>query len=120
MNPIIVQTLAQILQLPFYDGAPTDGEVCFATSAELRDEFKIQFTATDVEHYVYGIVSEMHLTDPTVLKTTTTLSIPYPSNAASFWKYCAIGKDYLYSAPAVASEIMEVSKINWYTKNNKF
>lgn len=119
MNPIITQTLAQILQLPFYDGGPTDGEVCFATSAELRDEFKIQFTAMDVMHYVYGIISEMHKTDVANLKSKTPLQIPYPNTAASFWKYCAIGKDYLSSTPAVALEIMEVSKIKWYTKGIK-
>lgn len=119
MNPIIVHTLAQILQLPFYDGTPTDGAVCFATNAELRDEFKIQFTAMDVMHYVYGIVSEMHLTDTATLKPTTTLLIPYPSTAAVFWKYCALGNDYLSYTPAVALEIKKVSKINWYIKASK-
>ena len=119
MNPIIVQTLAQILQLPFYEGVPTEGEVCFAKSAELRDEFKIQFTITDVMRYAYGIVSEMHETDTPNLKSKSPLRIPYPSTAASFWKYCIIGKDYLYSTAAVSHEIKDLSKINWYTKASK-
>lgn len=88
LNSSILKDIVQRLGLEFLLTAPTSGgEVCFAESPEVRDDFKTYFTARDLLHY---ICAAFVLHKPNT-GSTNDFWIPYP-DPDSFWELCRKGK----------------------------
>jgi len=68
-----------------YAGNNQPGNVCFANNNEdLRDEFKLVFSTSDLIHYILGVLK-------TSAKPIAEYKIPYPVNAENFWKLVRLG-----------------------------
>lgn len=112
MNTATFKILEEIIGIPFFDKTFETGAVCFATSDEVRADYKLQFTTDDVVDYIYGIVYQWYGNESELL---TSYKIPYPTSATFFWKYCAAGKEYRAANSIKAIEIEALSDLNWHT-----
>lgn len=87
LNTEIVKQFEKNLGLAF-DPEAVNGSVCFAKNNEdLRDDFKLTFTATDLLNYVYAILHSpsFNINDKELLKIEFPF-IPYPQDANTFWQ----------------------------------
>ena len=90
----LANKLSQKLNLSFIAENNTTCRVCFATSQELRSEFKTTFTAQDVVNYGYALINSKNYCNKnkSILKPDFN-KIPCPKNADLFWKLVALGNN---------------------------
>src|SRR5690554_6464252 len=70
------------------------GNVCFANSPELRDDFKIGFSPLDILNYSYGVLhSPAYMEKHKEPSQTDFLYLPYPTDAVTFWKMVRSGRE---------------------------
>jgi len=69
------------------------GNVCFANSLEVRDDFKISFSSLDVLNYIYGVLhtTTYNKEHKDFLKMNPP-GLPYPKDSAAFWESVKLGK----------------------------
>lgn len=87
LNTEIVQQLEKSLGLTFVLEAE-NGSVCFANNNEdLRDDFKLTFTATDLLNYIYAVLHSPsnNINDKKLLKIEFPF-IPYSQDSNTFWQ----------------------------------
>ena len=109
IEKIVFDTIEKRIGVPFVADDSSRASVCFACDEEVRSDFKIQFTNTDIVNYVYGIVLELDSKE----KDITSLKIPYPVNADFFWQYCTIGNKFRQQQFIKEIELIPVNQLNW-------
>ncbi|MDT0293415.1 type ISP restriction/modification enzyme [Mesonia ostreae] len=88
----ILSEIEKSLGLEFLSEEPKSGEVCFAESREVRDDFKSYFTPLNLLDYIYAV-----LHSPTYRETYKEFlkidfpRVPYPKDKAKFWKMVELG-----------------------------
>lgn len=94
LNPEIVNQIASQLSLTFTHEReiPTEGEVCFINSVEVRPEFRLTFAPIDILDYIYAVLHS----PPYRKKYKEFLKIdfprvPYPKDSTTFWKLVSLG-----------------------------
>lgn len=94
LNSEIVDQIASELSLTFiYEKEiPTEGEVCFINSPEVRPEFRLTFSPIDILDYIYAVLYSPNYRE----KCKEFLKIdfprlPYPAENETFWKLVALG-----------------------------
>jgi predicted helicase len=94
LNPEIVKQIASQLSLTFTNEKeiPTEGEVCFINSPEVRPEFRITFSPIDILDYIYAVLHSPSYREKykEFLKIDFP-RVPYPTDNATFWKLVALG-----------------------------
>lgn len=93
-NPEIVNQIASKLSLSFTNEKeiPSEGEVCFINSVEVRPEFRITFAPIDVLDYIYAV-----LHSPSYRETYKEFlkidfpRAPYPTDTTVFWELVVLG-----------------------------
>lgn len=75
----VLQNFVRVLGMEFLNEAPPAGQVCFAQSNEVRDDFKTYFTPIDLLAYLNALKEVASLRKPTCV-------LAYPSDARQFWK----------------------------------
>ncbi len=96
LNLEIVNQIAETLGLTFTHEKeqPSDGEVCFVNSAEVRPEFRQTFAPIDILDYIYAV-----LHSPTYREKYKEFlkidfpRVPYPKDPATFWQLVKLGGD---------------------------
>ncbi len=84
LNPSLLGIIARRLGLEFLRNTPiTGGEVCFAESPEVRDDFKTYFTAGDLLDYIQAVLAADRSNTP----AAKDFWIPYP-DPEHFWEWC--------------------------------
>lgn len=94
LNPEIVNQIASQLSLTFTNEKeiPTEGEVCFINSPEVRPDFRLTFAPIDILDYIYAV-----LHSPTYREKYKEFlkidfpRVPYPTDNTTFWKLVAQG-----------------------------
>lgn len=83
----MIDQISERIGLVFEPGTETGGNVCFANSPELRDDFKISFSAIDVLNYIQGILSTTDRIEKYKESPGMDLFVlPYPNNSTDFWE----------------------------------
>lgn len=111
MKTDILKKIEIIIQLPFENETFQSGAVCFANSEELRSDYKLYFSTSDVVNYVYGVLSQLYPNEN--LKSVIDLEIPFPTSANLFWKYVEIGKKLRQFNSIEEEEFINFSNLNW-------
>lgn len=86
----VVEQLEKSLGLAYV--LKTESNVCFANSPELRNDFKIGFTAMDVLDYVYAVFHSNTYNEQ--CKESYKIrcpQIPYPMDPDVFWRLVSLG-----------------------------
>jgi len=94
LNPEIVNQIASKLSLSFTNEKeiPSEGEVCFINSLEVRPEFRLTFAPIDILDYIYAV-----LHSPSYRETYNEFlkidfpKVPYPTDTTTFWELVALG-----------------------------
>ncbi|MEO9022523.1 MAG: type ISP restriction/modification enzyme, partial [Ginsengibacter sp.] len=94
LNPEIVNQIASNLSLTFTPEKefPSEGEVCFANSEEVRPEFRLTFAPIDILDYIYAV-----LHSPTYREKYKEFlkinfpRVPYPEDTTTFWELVRLG-----------------------------
>lgn len=76
-----------------FDKNPSAGNLCYAFNNEdLRDEYKISFTAVDLLDYLYGALQSksLHLSEP--FKQASKIQIRLPKDNEQFWNIARYGR----------------------------
>lgn len=92
INIEIINQMANTLGLLFINQKVGAGNVCFANSQDLRPEFKQSFTLTDVLDYSAAVLHTKiyHRAN----KDIDFVKIPFPKDAAFFWKLVQSGSNW--------------------------
>lgn len=110
LNPEIVKEIEETTGMVFVP-KNKNGTVCFANNNdELRDEFKVVFTFVDVLNYMFAVLfAPKYQKEYKELKITDFPLIPYPKDAATFWKLVKLGGEireiHLLDSPIVEQYI---------------
>lgn len=93
LEPELIKNFEQNLLLTFTKEKELSlqGEVCFMNSPEVRPEFKLSFTQTDILDYVYAILYSSSIREKS--KTKIFPEVPYPTEASAFWRFTALGSE---------------------------
>ena len=92
LNQEIVQQIAARLNLTFTPEKETEGEVCFATSEQLRPEFKPSFAPIDLLDYIYAVLySPTYRAQYKEFLKIDFPRVPYPTNSEIFWQLVDLG-----------------------------
>ncbi|SHF75341.1 N-6 DNA Methylase [Salegentibacter echinorum] len=92
LNKEILAEIEKSLGLEFLPEEPQEGEVCFAESSELRDDFKSYFTPLNLLDYIYAV-----LHSPTYRETYKEFlkidfpRVPFPKDQQEFWQLVTLG-----------------------------
>lgn len=86
----MIDRISEKTGLAFILESEVGGNVCFADSPELRDDFKISFLAIDVLNYSYGA---LHSPTYKAASQTGSLYLPYPKDAVVFWEMVGSGRE---------------------------
>ncbi|WP_418604451.1 type ISP restriction/modification enzyme [Hwangdonia sp.] len=83
----IVNQIAKKLDLTFVPDKDSDGNVCFANSTELRDDYKTSFAPIDILDYNYAVLHSQNYREKykEFLKIDYS-KVPYPKNVDAFWE----------------------------------
>ncbi|MES2239348.1 MAG: hypothetical protein V4497_03715 [Bacteroidota bacterium] len=115
METTVFTIIEKIIGIPFVDDESEMGAVCFASDEDVRADFRIQFSNTDVVNYVYGIIFSLYSKENKSLHSVPSLKIPYPANADFFWENSVIGKKYRQEQPIKEVELVSLTQLNWET-----
>lgn len=109
----IFKSIEEIIGLPFLREDFEDSSVCFENNEDLRDDFKVHFTAYDIVNYAYGIIYQSYSQEDENPQFYGSLEIPYPLDAAYFWQYSNLGKKHRIKQPIEELELANISELNW-------
>lgn len=77
LNPAVIEQFSKTLKLGFSPSqSPGASPVCFSEASEVRDEFKLSFSADDLFNYALASIWHRDTSDPI---------IPLPSDGQQFW-----------------------------------
>src|SRR5690625_1901915 len=95
INTKILKNVEQALGLVCLSEDPGEGEVCFAQSTEVRDDFRAYFTPVHLFQYAYAVMHRSGLRKdyPAILKSDFLL--PYPKESDLFWGMRRLGERLL-------------------------
>jgi hypothetical protein len=113
MKLSLFEKIEKIIETPFVENELENCSVCFENEEDLRPDYRIQFTYYDVVNYVYGILCQLHYKENKELNPLSLLKIPYPENAAFFWKYSTFGRKMRLEKPITEIEFIDVTQLNW-------
>ncbi|HIX55158.1 MAG TPA: hypothetical protein H9853_09030 [Candidatus Sphingobacterium stercoripullorum] len=88
----VLKAISENIKLLF-DKNPTAGNLCYAFNNEdLRDEYKISFTAVDLLDYLYGALhnKSLHLFEPQ--EHASNIKIRLPKDNEQFWNIVRYGR----------------------------
>lgn len=112
LNPEIVKQIAEKVDLGFVPEKEVEGNVCFISSPEVRDDYKTTFAPIDVLDYIYAV-----LHSPTYREKYKEFlkidfpRVPYPKDADTFWKLVKLGGEirqiHLLESPTVENYITQ-------------
>ncbi len=93
VNTDVVNKFAGITGLSFNSEAKTTNNVCFINSSDVRDDYKITFSADDIFNYVTALLHSPEINNQkSDGHKTESPAIPYPSDSEMFWKIAGLGK----------------------------
>lgn len=93
LNKDFAKEIEKEFGLEFSTEEPKEGEVCFAQSPELRDDFKIYFTSTNLLDYSYAAMhSSAYRKTYKKFSKINFSQIPHPKENGQFWKLVSLGK----------------------------
>ncbi|WP_171017282.1 type ISP restriction/modification enzyme [Maribacter sp. ACAM166] len=86
-NLKIINTIESELGLTFVPEKETEGNICFANSTELRDDYKTTFAPKDILDYIYVVLHSPSYRDKykEFLKIDFP-RVPYPKDQETFWR----------------------------------
>ena len=96
INPEIVNQIASKLSLSFTNEKeiPSEGEVCFINSVEVRPEFRITFAPIDILDYIYAVLhSPSYREQYKEFLKIDFPRVPYPTDTTTFWELVALGAE---------------------------
>lgn len=96
LNPEIVNKIATRLGLIYTieKEIPEEGAVCFANSPEVRPEFRLTFTATDIFDYIYAVLhSPSYREKYKEFLRVNFPRAPYPKDTTAFWQLVKLGSE---------------------------
>lgn len=88
----IVSQMAKILELTFVSEPEAEGNVCVANNEEVRDDFRLNFTPTDIADYIYAVLNSPYQDKNKSPTDMSNLKIPYPS-PETFWELVRQGRE---------------------------
>ncbi|WOD43483.1 type ISP restriction/modification enzyme [Hwangdonia lutea] len=87
-----VSQIAKKLDLDFAPENESDGNVCFANSNELRDDYKSTFAPIDILNYIYAVLhSAIYRENFNEFLKIDFSSLPYPKDTNTFWELVKLG-----------------------------
>lgn len=108
LNPEIVKQIASNLSLTFTNEKeePSEGEVCFANSEEVRPEFRQTFAPIDILDYIYAVLhSPAYREKYKEFLKIDFPRVPYPKDTTTFWQLVKLGGElrqiHLLESPEV-------------------
>lgn len=89
----MINWMSKKMGLTFETEMEAGGNVCFANSLEVRDDFKISFSPLDILDYIYGVLHTTTYNEESkdFLKMNPP-GLPYPKDSAAFWESIKLGK----------------------------
>lgn len=89
----IIHVFSKKLELKFYSKPPREGEVCFAQSSELQNEFKSFFTAQDLWDYILAEAHDQLINERLQPFSEAAFQLfPYPIHDDDFWQRVRWGR----------------------------
>lgn len=83
----VIDQISQRTGLVFEPDREVGGNVCFAHSPELRDDYKVVFSATDVIGYIQDFLRTLDNNEGhREFLDKGLLVVPYPTDNNAFWK----------------------------------
>jgi predicted helicase len=93
LNMEVVNYLSEKLKLFHSPFKEIGGEVCFLNSEEVRAEFKVSFSSTDIFNYIAGYLgSDEYENKYKKLLHKSCPFVPFPKDEFEFWRFVQIGK----------------------------
>ncbi len=89
VNPKIAAVFSKIVGLLFIHENEEKGNVCFANSDEIRNDFKTTFTKSDILTYTLGCLK----TESKVAKRIDISRLKLPKKPEEFWKMVQFGSE---------------------------
>ncbi|GAB3178871.1 type ISP restriction/modification enzyme [Telluribacter humicola] len=101
----IVQRLVERLGIAYISDKEPEGNVCFINSDEVRPEFRLSFSSTDLFDYLYAVLLSLpYRRQPTGIEQTDFSTIPIPGDSSTFWRLVQLGsqlrRTHLLESPA--------------------
>ena len=96
INEEIITRISEKLKLGFINEKEINrkGEVCFATSEEVRPEFKIVFTSIDALNYIYAVLyGSSNQNKFEEYLNTDMKEIPITADSTIFWQLVKLGSE---------------------------
>ena len=73
---------------------PSEGEVCFANSPQVRPEFRLTFASIDISDYIYAVLnSSAYKKNYKENLKIDFPDIPYPEDTSTFWQLVMLGSE---------------------------
>lgn len=83
LNTVTIDQFSKVLKLGFsLPQSPGASPVCFSEASEVRDEFKVSFSAVDLFNYALASIWNQDTSDPI---------IPLPHDEQQFWELVKAG-----------------------------
>ena len=79
------ELLAEKLELTFIHETDESGNLCFANSPGLRDEYRTSFTSTDVLCYILAVLNGQEIRSYDSAKPGIS-GVPLPETTSRFWR----------------------------------
>ena len=109
VNISIVNKFAANTGLSFSPSAETANNVCFINSPEVRDDYKITFSADNIFNYVTALLHSPELNGrESENNVTEAPAIPYPSDSGMFWEIAGLGKQLYETSFFNSSGVTEI------------
>lgn len=111
LNPEVVIKIAKSLGLTYLaeKEIPPEGAVCFANSPEVRPEFRLTFSPTDIFDYTYAVLcSQIYKEKYAAFFNINAPRVPYPKDTTTFWQLVKLGSEL---KQAHLSALMESKRI---------
>ncbi|WP_247233573.1 type ISP restriction/modification enzyme [Telluribacter sp. SYSU D00476] len=88
-----VQRVSEKLGISYISEKEPEGNVCFINSDEVRPEFRLSFSSTDLYDYLYAVLLSLpYPTQANEIDQTDVSRIPMPKDSSSFWRLVQLGK----------------------------
>jgi hypothetical protein len=87
----VKEKLSECLKLPYQETKDRAGNVCFLDSEEVRPEYRLAFTATDVTYYLLAVLSPT--AEEALARDDFHLPFPFPDSPETFWKKAEAGRN---------------------------
>lgn len=90
----MIHWMSKKIGLPLDVEMEAEGNVCFANSSEVRDDFRISFSPMDIVNYCCGVLySAIHNEKHTDFLNGNPPGLVYPNNSTVFWELVRLGEE---------------------------